>query len=179
VIGDHPDWVWSDPDLRARAAAGLRKALAPRLGTAPLLVRGGPRACYGVAYRAPNRLVVAVTNDFGWVQVTRPPKNTNDPDDDPGEDDEEPPVVINDRAPAATGVEVLWRRGHGLPQSPLPTKFHRLRAIDAVSKTALPVRAFSGGYRVRLPEFDFMALLVVTPAPSPIPLPRLRRRKPG
>src|SRR4029453_14410380 len=99
--------------------------------------------------------------------------------DDPGEGDEEPPVVINDRAPAATGVEVLWRRGRGLPQSPLPTKFQRLRAIDAVSKTALPVSAFSGSYKVRLPQFDFMALLVVTPPPSPIPRPRLRPREPG
>jgi hypothetical protein len=172
VIGNHADWVWSDPALRAAAAAGLRAALAPRLGTAPLLVKGGPRARYGVAFRrGSNKLVVAVSNDFGWVQVTRPPK-TGSPDDDPGEDDEEPPLVINDRAPDAAGVEVLWRRGHGLPQSFLPTKFHRLRAVDAVSKTALPVRAFSGGCRVSLPPFSYMALLVVTTASSPFPLPR-------
>jgi hypothetical protein len=172
VIGTHSDWGWSDPALRPAAAARLRKALAPRLATAPLLVRGGPRARYGVAFRrGSDKLVVAVTNDFDWVQVTRPPKN-NDPDDDPSEDDEEPPVVINPRAPAASGVEVLWRRGHGLPQSLLPTRFHRLRAIDAVSRTALPVRAFSGGYSVSLPEFDFMALLVVTTATSPIAPPR-------
>jgi hypothetical protein len=105
------------------------------------------------------------------VQVTRPPK-TDSPDDDAGEDDEETPLVINDRAPDAAGVEVLWRRGHGLPQSFLPTKFHRLRAVEAVSKTALPVHAFSGGYRVSLPPFSYMALLVVTIASSPFPLPR-------
>ena len=103
------------------------------------------------------------------MQFTRPPPNPNDPDDDPGEDDEEPPVDVNPRAPAASGVEVLWRRGHGLPQSFLPTRFHLLRATDAESKTTLPVRAFSGGYGVRLPDFDFMALLVVTTSPFPLP----------
>jgi hypothetical protein len=165
VIGNHPDWAWSDPALRAAAAAGLRAALAPRLGTAPLVVRGGPRGRYGVAYRNNEKLVVAVTNNFNWVQVTRP-------DDDEGEGDVEPSVDANPPPPQATGVEVLWRRGHGLPQSYLPTRLHRLRAIDAISRATLPVRAFTGGYSVSLPPFDFMALLVVTSAPSPFPWPR-------
>jgi hypothetical protein len=176
VLENRPDWAWSDPALRPAAAAAFRTELASSRDTAPLVVRGGPRTRYGVAYSRPNKLVVAVTNDFDWVHVTRPPKK-NDPDGDAGEDDnaEDPPAVARRPPPPATGVRVIWRRGHGLPQSFFPTRFHRLQAFEAVGRRKLPVIAFSGGYRVDLPPFCFMALLVVTSTPGPFQVPRQGR----
>ncbi len=156
VIENRSDWAWSDPSRRPAAAAAFRAAVAPRLGTAPLAVRGGPRSKYGVAYRGRDKLVVAVTNDFNWVQVTNP----GDPLPDP-----------NPRAPDAAGVQVAWRAGHGLPE-PGPLKFQRLRAVEADSGAKLPVERNGDVFRVRLPSFTFVALLVVTREPGfPFPFP--------
>jgi hypothetical protein len=177
VVENDPGWAWSDPALRPAAFAAFRGAVARHVGTAPVVARGGPQSRYAVPYRARDKLVVAVTNDFGWVQVTRPPdeRDGGDDDDDGGGG---LPDVVNPRAPDAAGVRVVWRRGHGLPQAALPTRFHRLRAIDAASGATLPVEAIAGGYRVSLPPFAFMSLLVVTPVRFPFPPGRGRRRRP-
>jgi hypothetical protein len=108
--------------------------------------------------------VVAVTNDFSWVQIRW----------DEGE--------INERAPAAEGVRVTWRSGHGLPQTLWPLPFPRLRAVEAITGITLTVTRIRGAYRVDLPPFDFLALLVVTAVPRPlptIPRPPSRARSPG
>jgi hypothetical protein len=106
-------------------------------------------------------LVVAVTNDFSWVQIT-------------GEENGLPPVINPPARPAEACV--TWRMVRGLP--PIPgrwPRFQRLRAVEAIEDTPLEVVRAQGGYRVHLPKFDFMALLVVTRESRwPLPLPGRR-----
>jgi hypothetical protein len=146
VIENDPDWGWSDPDTRGAAFAAFRAALGNRGAAPPLRVTGAPRRCYSVAYLSRGQLVVAVTNDFSWVQIT---KRRNVPDH------------VNEPAPPVAGVQVTWRKGYGLPETWDWFPFPRLRAFEAVSGRALTVDPFRGGYRVGLPEFQYMALLVV------------------
>lgn len=151
VIENNPAWAWSDPAGTDAATAAFRATLEPHLGTAPVQVTGGPAGCYAVSYRKPGRLLVAVTNDFSWVQFST--INSPIPDDE-----------VNTTPPAAQGVQVAWRTGNGLPQPPAPGHPpgpRRPHAIEAVSGTTLSVQQVNGGYRVDLPPFQFMALLVV------------------
>jgi hypothetical protein len=149
VLENDPAWEWSDPATRSAAAAAFRAALRPGLETAPIRVTGGPANLYAVSYCRERRLVVALTNDFSWVQIS-------------SRDDV--PAAVNQPAPPATGVEVTWRTGRGLPQIPRPWPgFQRFRAVEAISGATLEVERLGDGHRVRLPPFPFMALLVVTP----------------
>ena len=164
VIENNPAWPWSDPGRRHEAAAAFRFAIGRSgLATAPLRVTGGPAGRYAVSYldRKAGRLVVAVTNDFSWVQIT---------------DLANVPPAINPPAPPVEGVSVTWRTGHGLPEFPrLWPFFYRLRVIEAIKGTPLNVERFPGGYRVNVPKFSFMALVVVTRGllrPSPFPTRR-------
>jgi hypothetical protein len=154
LIENDPAWAWSDPAETDATAAAFRTALRPHLATAPLRVIGGPAGRYAVGYRKPGRLVVAVSNDFSWVQFS----TIN-----------HPPKTINPQPPSVEGVQVAWRSGRGLPQRPGPKPpRHPLGAIEVVTGTPLEVHEVDGGYRVDLPTFPFMALLVVTePTPSP------------
>jgi hypothetical protein len=150
VIENDPAWPWSAPAGTDAAAAALRAALEPHVASAPVSVIGHPASGYAVSYRHRNRLIVAVTNDFSWVQI----QTVNKP---------VPRDKINPPAPRARGVQVTWRKGHGLPERKgTHSQGRRLRAIDAVSGASLAVEALDGGYRVTLPTFRFMALLVVT-----------------
>ena len=150
VLQNDEAWAWSDPAGTAAAAAAFRAALKPYLRTAPLQVSGGPPGRYAVAYQKPGQLLVAVTNDFSWVQFSTL-KNPI------------PKKQINPTPPPAEGVQVRWRQAHGLPEPPSPKpRPHRLRAIEAVGRTTLAVHEDKRGYRVDLPPFQFMALLVVT-----------------
>jgi hypothetical protein len=151
VIENNPAWAWSDPAGSNAAAAAFRAVLRPHLATAPVQVTGGPAGRYAVSYRKPGRLLVAVTNDFSWVQFSTLFKPIEQKD-------------INPAPPEATGVHVIWRAGQRPHRGPRPRRPH---AIEVVSKRSLPVHRFSGGYRVELPEFPFMALLVVTESGSP------------
>ena len=86
-----------------------------------------------------SRLVVAVANDFSFVQT----KSRRS---------------INPAPSAVSGVEVVWRIGHGLPEArgqgpPLPV-------FDAVGGQTLQAEAIPGAYKVSLSEFEHMALLV-------------------
>jgi hypothetical protein len=143
VIENDPAWAWSDPARQDAAFAGFRRALRPHARSAPLRVAGGPPGCYGVAYRAADRLVVAVTNDFGWVQLT---------------DRDSIPDQVNPPAPPAEGVTVTWGRGLTLPQPP------RLHAAEVIGRRTLPIELVSSRHRVRLPPFCHLAVLVVTRA---------------
>ncbi len=160
VLKNDPAWGWADPGTRDAAFAGFRRALQQRLAAPPLYVPGKPDGCYSVAYLSGGRLVVAVTNDFRWVQITNR-RNV--------------PNVVNDPAPSVSGVEASWRKGHGLPETWDWLPFPRLRAFDAVTGRKLTVDRFRGGYRVRLPEFRFMALLVVERVVRPY-IPQTRGR---
>jgi hypothetical protein len=73
-----------------------------------------------------------------------------------------PKDQINSPPAPATGVQVSWRKSHGLPEAVgRGHQRHPPNAVEAVTGTPLPVRLESDGYRVDLPEFQFMALLVV------------------
>ena len=99
-------------------------------------VTGGPERMHAVAFRheEKNRLLVAVTNDFSWVQ----PVN-----DDGKVTGAAPPP------PPCKGVELVIKADR------VPAK-----VLEAVSGKALRPEAVTGGYRVRLPEFQTMALVV-------------------
>jgi hypothetical protein len=142
VIENNPAWPWSDPGGGEAAAAAFRAALQGHLGRAPVHVTGGPEGRYAVAYHSRTRLVVAITNNFSWVQIHWTPDH------------------VNPAAPAATGVRVTWRAGEG----PLPTseRHTQLRAIEAITGRTLSVEEVGRTYRVTLPRFRFMALVVVT-----------------
>jgi hypothetical protein len=148
VVENNTAWAWSDPSARDAAFAAFRAAIQQRLTSAPVRVTGRPHGSYGVPYRSGNRLVVAVTNDFSWIQITN--EETGSPD------------VVANKALDATGVRVTWRKGQGLPESWGPFPFPRLRAFEAVKQKWLPVHpVFPSGYRVDLPAFSFLAVLVV------------------
>jgi hypothetical protein len=142
VVANEPTWAWSDPTGTDAAAAAFRTALTPHLPTAPLQVSGGPPGRYAVGYQKPGRLIVAVTNDFSWVQ-----SSTID----------NPPEETKQRPPPAEGVQVSWRS----LRPPRP------RAVEAVCDQPLTVQEAADGYRVDLPAFQYMALLVVTEPSSP------------
>ncbi len=163
------DWSWADPAGRAAAFAAFRAAISSKLAaTAPVSVTGGPSGRYAVPYRSDGRLVVAVTNDFSWVQITKR-RMPGDP----------PLPPTNKRAPPAAGIRVTWRKGHGLPEQWDWFPFPRLFAFEAVEKKTLPIERLSGGYRVTLPAFDFMALLVVGNGSRPPMLPHETSARPA
>ena len=141
VIENEPSWAWSDVAGQAAAFAAFREAVPLR--SAPIRVPGGPAGRYAVAYRTADQLVVAVTNDFEWVQITNR-RNV--------------PSHINDPAPHAEGVTVTWGRGNGVPQPP------PFRAFEVISRTPLDVETTPHGFRVNLPTFPFIALVVITRA---------------
>jgi hypothetical protein len=148
VLKNNPAWPWSDPAGSAQAAAAFRTALRRHLRRAPLQVSGGPPGRYAVAYQKPGQLLVAVTNDFSWVQFS----TLNHPI---------PKRKVNPTPPRAEGVRVRWRTTH-LPEPPSPAPPHELSAIEAVCNKKLTVYTDRTGYHVDLPSIRFMALLVVT-----------------
>jgi hypothetical protein len=141
VVGNDPAWPWSDPTEGDAADVAFSNLVRQHLTAAPVRVIGGPAGRYGVAYRTPTRLVVAVTNDFSWVQI----KWT--------------PGTINPAPRAAAGVRVTWRKRHRFPEGP------KLRAVEALSGKTLEIEESDRALQVRLPSFRFMALLVVTSRP--------------
>ena len=153
VVDNDRSWVWGDPGGRAAALAALRAVLLRHAATAPLRISGGPPGRYGVGYRKGGALVVAVTNDFSWVQITGRPEEDDETDVD---------SVVNPRPPPASRVKVAWRRGHGLPEKWDEIPFPRIRAIEAISRRTLDIGLDRGGNRVELPRFQEMALLVVS-----------------
>jgi hypothetical protein len=85
--------------------------------------------------RDDSRLVVAVANDFSFVQT----KSRRS---------------LNPAPSAVSGVEVVWRIGHGLPEArgkgaPLPV-------FDAVGGHTLQAEAIPDGYNVSLPESNLL-----------------------
>ena len=145
VIENKRAWQWSDPSGHDAAAAAFRATIGAHIKAAPLRVIGGPPGRYAVAYHSRNRLVVAVTNDFSWVQIRWKPD------------------TIKPAAPPAAGVRVTWRKDQGLLQG--TDRVVPLRAIEAITGKTLRVEEMKHAYRVSLPRFPFMALLVVSRAP--------------
>jgi hypothetical protein len=150
VVENDPAWAWSDRPQRPAAAASFRAAVTPYIATAPLRVRGGPNGMYAVAYRGADKLVVVVTNDFSWVQITK-------------RGDVLP--TVNEPPPPVEGVQIAWGSGHGFPQASRFALLHRLRAVEVIRGTTLVVEQLGGTFRVSLPRFPVMAMLVVTRVP--------------
>lgn len=146
VIENDPAWPWSTPGQTDEAKAAFRTKVLEHAASAPVRVTGGPDGRYAVIYHRPGRLVVAVTNDFGWVQITKR---------------DEVPKVINEAPAAAEGVRAAWKP-ELLPTPVVPPRPSRPRATEAISGTELTVHEIGGGYRVDLPPFPFMALVVIT-----------------
>jgi hypothetical protein len=156
VIENDPAWAWADPAGQDAAFAAFRARISSKLAaTAPVRVTGVLPGRYAVSYRNDGRLVVAVTNDFEWVQITKRGDVLSD-------------AETNDPAGSVAGVRVMWRKGHGLPETWDGVPFPRLRAVEAVKGITLPIERLKGGYRVSLPTIDFMALLAVGPARRPL-----------
>jgi hypothetical protein len=137
TIKNEEAWAWSEPSGTDAAAAAFRGALSQHRRTAPVVVTGGPAGRYAVAYRKPGRLVVAVTNDFSWVQNT----DAMNPDD-----------PVNEKPPRAQSVRIAWG-----PAGPVTD----LRVIEAVTNRVLQARLAGGRYIVDVPSFQYMAVLVV------------------
>jgi hypothetical protein len=109
-------------------------------------IKGGPQGLYAVSYDDNEKLVVAVTNDFSFVQIV----NRNNI-----------PPEINDPPPAATGLEIVWRQG--VPRTPGPG--FRLEAAEVITGIRLRIKRSPGVYRVKLPPIEYMALVTVNQAP--------------
>jgi hypothetical protein len=142
VIHNDSNWRWSDPAGTTIAAAAFRKVIGRYANDAPVRVRGGPPGRYAVSYDNKGKLVVAVTNDFSWVQIT----NRNNI-----------PPSINLPPRAAAGVEVAWRQG--VPRILGPDL--RFQATEAITGIRLRIERSPGVYKVKLPPIDSMALVVV------------------
>jgi hypothetical protein len=69
VLENDPAWPWSVPGETPDAASAFRAALQPHVRGTPVRVSGGPAGRYAVPYLGRNRFVVALTNDFRWVQI--------------------------------------------------------------------------------------------------------------
>jgi Hypothetical glycosyl hydrolase 6 len=155
VIENDPAWPWSDPERTGEATAALRAEVQEYLADVPVQVLGGPEKMHAVAFRFDGRqhrdgrtdeghddgrLVVAVTDAFSFVQA-KGGKSVNNP-----------------ASSAVSGVEVMWRTGHGLPEA--RGQGYLPRVFDAVSGQNLQADTISDGFKVTLPEFRHMALLV-------------------
>jgi hypothetical protein len=145
VIHNDSTWRWSHPAGTAIAAAAFREVIGQYYNAAPVRVTGGPQGRYAVSYDNNGKLVVAVTNDFSWVQIITP-NNI--------------PPTANLPPRAAAGVEVGWKQG--VP-SFLDPEIFRLQAREAVTGIRLRIERSPGVYRVKLPPIDYMALVVVSP----------------
>ena len=147
LIENDSAWPWSNPERTDEARGALRAEVEEYLADALVQVVGGPEKMHAVAFfggrtdegRDDGRLVVAVANDFSFVQT----KSRRS---------------ISPAPSAVSAVEVVWRIGHGLPEA--RSQGHPLRVFDAVSGQTLQAEVIPGGYKVSLAAFQHMALLV-------------------
>lgn len=141
LIKNNPEWLWSDPLKTAEAARAFRLGLSNLIEClgAPVQVISSARKMHGVAYEdsRKRRLVVAVTNDYSWVQWLASGEVLDPADTNP------PPGSINDAQ-----VFVKFRK---TPAS----------VFEVLSGNSLVLESIPQGYKVRLPDFQTLALLVV------------------
>jgi hypothetical protein len=145
--------LWSNPLTNAAAEGAFRAEIQPVITCMPppVHVIGGINKIHAVAFedKKGRRLLVAVTNDYSWVRWVPPP--VDDPDDEPNDADSGGlPPVDTPRPPLVSAVDVLVRNRR-------PPR----RIFEALSGTPLSRQVIPHGYKVRLPDFQTMALLVV------------------
>lgn len=137
VIENRPAWAWDDPVARDAAVQSL---LAELPDDAPVRVSGGPELLHAVAFTGEGgRMTVALANRFTWVYTGRAPA-------------EERISELTTPPPPCAGVTVTVRCARP------PT-----RVYDAVTGQDLAPRAVPGGVEVDVPEFEYMAAVVVEP----------------
>jgi len=140
VIEQREGWQWHAPDGGLeRAAAAFMAEISPQLASAPLRVIGGPDKMHAVAYRhrTPDRLTIALANDFSWVYTGQTPA--------PEEIGE-----LTETPPPCRGVTVVVR----CDEQPK-------RAFDAVSGEALVVESQPQRLVIKVPDFDYLSVVVV------------------
>jgi hypothetical protein len=77
-----------------------------------------------------------------------------------------PDSDINPPPPQAHGIRIAWRTRHTPPWPPGPApRVGPPHAVEAVTSKSLAVHPLANGYEVQLPDFKFMALVVVTEPP--------------
>jgi hypothetical protein len=141
LLKNDPAWPWSDPTGSSTAKQAFRLELQEVMDSfpPPVQVTGSTVEMHAVSFENKKRrqLVVAVSNDFTWVQWV--PLG--------GLEDSE---TVNSKPPTITDAEVFVRNRKP-PQE----------IIEVVRGTSLISESIPGGYKVRLPEFQSMALLVI------------------
>lgn len=138
VLRNDPGWPWSIPGRTPEAIKAFRRLLAEHLDTAPVLVTGGPEKMHSVAFRHPgkDRLVVAISNDFTWVQLKQNLRQSKQ--------------TINSPPPAIKGITVE------INSSSYPQKI-----FEVLSGQSLKFEHNYKGYKIIVPEFSKMAVIVV------------------
>ncbi len=135
VIANNSSWAWGSILQPNKAQEALRAVVQPYMSAAPIRVSVGPIKMHSVAFQDPakSQFIIAVTNDFSWVDDS---KYSN------GEPNPTPPPV--------TDAVVAIRTNRQLTQ-----------ATEVISGQSLTLESTQNGYRVTVPEFQTMALVVV------------------
>ena len=141
LLKNNPGWPWSDPSMSGVAEQAFRTELqrVVECFTSPVQVLSGSEQMHAVAFEdgRRKRLLVAVTNDYCFVQWVESGEPINSADINL------PPLPIND-------AEVL-----------VSNRVPPLQIFEVISGTQLIAQSSPQGYKVRLPSFQAMALLVV------------------
>ena len=142
VIKNDKNWTWSVPSKTTQASNNFRQVLQSYLDTAPVRVTEGSKGIHAVAFERQDsgRLVLAVTNDFTWIQLKK----------HKGMRSRHQLTSINSPPSPISGVEVE------IKTSQVPSK-----VFEVISGQLLKPEVTSDGYKLVLPEFSTMALLVV------------------
>ncbi len=140
VIENQADWQWSLPASAEKAVSSFQTALQKFVADSPLQVTGAEGKRHAVAYRNPtnNQLVVALTQDFSWLQVKIKNQDLKEP--------------LRQPPPALQGVAI------NVSAKILPKK-----VTEIISGQDLVIENTSSGYKVAVPPFAPMALVVIEP----------------
>ncbi len=141
VIKNNKNWTWSVPNQTTLASNNFRQVLLSHLDTVPIRVTGGPEKMHAVAFenQETGRLAIAVTNNFTWIQLK----------DSKGMRSRHQLTSTNSPPSAIGGVEVEVKA------SQVPSK-----VVEVISGQSLKPKVTPNGYKLVLPEFSTMALLV-------------------
>jgi hypothetical protein len=139
LMSNPPGLSWSDLATSKEAAAAFTSEVQDLIvcRPPPVQVLGGPERMHAVAFTnsTGSRLVIAITNDFSWVQTQTKDRQ---------------PAHINTRPSTVSGVEIV-----------LNTRGRPLSVMEVVSDSGLTTVPFPSGFRVSVPEFDTLALVVI------------------
>ncbi|MBN1342173.1 MAG: hypothetical protein JXQ73_05815 [Phycisphaerae bacterium] len=141
VVENDPAWQWHDANGgQERAVDAFGRRIEPEAKLAPVRVSGGPERMHAVSFVNPssNRLTVALTNDFSWVQTGRARSKSGKP---------ETPAAA---PPPCAGVRV-WLCGRAVPR----------KVQEVVSGRSLTAKPLAGGIEIAVPDFDYLAVVVL------------------